>query len=475
MKLKRIKAFGFKTFAEPTTLEFSGAVTAVVGPNGSGKSNMVDAFRWVLGETSSKSLRGEKLEDVIFKGNEKRKPLGLAEVSIAFDNADGRMPVEFSEVELTRRAYRAGESEYFINRSQVRLRDIVDLLMGTGLGPGSYAIVSQGQIDDILKSKPTERRALFEETAGISKFLARKNESLRRLDQTETNAIRISDLISEIERRIPELETQVRRAKRYRKVSAPRARSRDPLLHSRGRVAPRRARDAARGTGQERRSARRASRRKSATLSARTGRMRTRVYRSELQLEELRTARRKSARRTVRVWKPITRRRWRAAKRSKRKARRPRKTPPACAPSANRSKATISRSRRTPRAAAARRRSGARERELAAQSALAQTRAQLDSIHTRLRAVEAAAAESATRKVERRVQTENLHAEAERLEGEAQAAREAHGARSRLPRARPPGRWPSGSACSRDGARTSSTRGRGSKKPSAKWPRRAKT
>ncbi|MBV8331708.1 MAG: AAA family ATPase, partial [Candidatus Eremiobacteraeota bacterium] len=140
MKLRRIKSFGFKTFAEPTALDFGGGITAVVGPNGSGKSNLVDAFRWVLGETSSKSLRGGKLEDVIFAGNDNRKPLGLAEVSIQFDNADGRLPIEFSEVEITRRAYRAGESEYFINRSQVRLRDILDLLMGTGLGPGSYAI-----------------------------------------------------------------------------------------------------------------------------------------------------------------------------------------------------------------------------------------------------------------------------------------------------------------------------------------------
>src|SRR5215472_14806265 len=220
MKLKKIKAFGFKTFAEATSLDFSGGITAVVGPNGSGKSNLVDAFRWVLGETSSRQLRSGKLEDVIFAGNEKRKPLGLAEVSMTFDNEDHKLPTDYAEVEITRRTYRAGESEYFINRNQVRLRDIVELLMGTGLGPGSYSIVSQGQIDSILTSKPTERRALFEETAGINKFLARKHESMRRLEQTEQNAIRINDLSSELERRIPELDTQVRRAKRYRKVIA---------------------------------------------------------------------------------------------------------------------------------------------------------------------------------------------------------------------------------------------------------------
>ncbi|GAC1502599.1 MAG: hypothetical protein NVS1B14_07460 [Vulcanimicrobiaceae bacterium] len=220
MKLKNIKAFGFKTFAEQTSLDFASGVTAIVGPNGSGKSNLVDAFRWVLGEQSSKSLRSGKMEDVIFAGNEKRKPLGLAEVSILFDNSEGRMPIDYREVEFTRRAYRAGEIEYYINRNHVRLRDIMDLLMGTGLGPGSYAIVSQGQIDAILSSKPQDRRSLFEETAGINKFLARKNEALRRLEHTEQNAIRINDLIAELERRIPELDTQVRRAKRYRKASA---------------------------------------------------------------------------------------------------------------------------------------------------------------------------------------------------------------------------------------------------------------
>ncbi len=220
MKLRKVRAFGFKTFAEPTTLDFGDGMTAIVGPNGSGKSNLVDAFRWVLGETSTKSLRSGRLEDVIFAGNEARKPLGLAEVSITFDNGDRALPIDFSEVEITRRAYRVGESEYFINRAQVRLRDVIELLMGTGLGPGSYAIVSQGQIDAILVSKPAERRALFEETAGIGKFLARKNESMRRLERTEQNAIRINDLIAELERRIPELETQVRRAKRYRRVSA---------------------------------------------------------------------------------------------------------------------------------------------------------------------------------------------------------------------------------------------------------------
>jgi chromosome segregation protein len=195
VKLKSLRLFGFKTFAEQTVLTLEPGISAVVGPNGSGKSNLVDAIRWVLGEQHPKSLRSTKTEDVIFAGNDKRKPLGMAEVSLTFDNDDRTLAVDFAEVQITRRAYRAGESEFYINRQHVRMRDVIDLFMGTGLGPGSYAIVSQGQIDAVLAEKPTERRGLFEETAGISKFLARKAESLRRLEQTEQNGIRVNDLL----------------------------------------------------------------------------------------------------------------------------------------------------------------------------------------------------------------------------------------------------------------------------------------
>jgi chromosome segregation protein len=181
VRLKQLRVFGFKTFAEPLKLDFEPGITAIVGPNGSGKSNLVDAIRWALGEQSSKQLRSNRTDDVIFAGNTKRKPLGMAEVSLVFDNSDRHLPVDFNEVEISRRAYRAGEIEYYLNRSHVRLRDVMDVLMGSGLGPGSYSIVSQGHIDEILSSKPTERRALFEETAGIARFLARKNEALRRL------------------------------------------------------------------------------------------------------------------------------------------------------------------------------------------------------------------------------------------------------------------------------------------------------
>jgi len=219
VKLKSLRIFGFKTFAEATTLAFEPGITGVVGPNGSGKSNLVDAFRWVLGEQSARALRSARSEDVIFAGNEKRKPLGMAEVVLTFENEDGALKIDAPEVQITRRAYRGGENEYYLNKRHVRLRDVVELLMGTGLGPGSYAIVSQGRIDAILNAKPAERRSLFEETAGVNKFLSRKAESLRRLEQTERNAIRISDLAAELDAREPELETQMRRAKRYRKAT----------------------------------------------------------------------------------------------------------------------------------------------------------------------------------------------------------------------------------------------------------------
>ena len=427
MKLKQIRSFGFKTFAEPTALEFGDGVTAIVGPNGSGKSNLVDAFRWVLGETSTKSIRSGRLEDVIFAGNESRKPLGLAEVSILFDNSDGALPIEFNEVEITRRAYRVGESEYFINRSQVRLRDILDLVMGTGLGPGSYAIVSQGQIDAILVSKPAERRSLFEETAGIGKFLARKHESMRRFERTEQNAIRISDLIAELERRIPELETQLRRAKRYRRVSARRARPRDPRLFARRRVAPRRASRVTRRTRARNEEQRAAAAAKAATLGAEVAAaanpalsVRAAARRAALAVAERaqqRRPRRSGIRRRAGAARSA-----RAAIDANLAGRRARRLE-----SARRSLRRWSEleARLAPLSQAL---EEARERELEAQATLAQARARLENVFTELREVEAGAAELAARKAERRVQAQTLRSEAERLEREEQSARERAGA-----------------------------------------------
>ena len=420
MKLKNIKAFGFKTFAEQTSLDFASGVTAIVGPNGSGKSNLVDAFRWVLGEQSSKSLRSGKMEDVIFIGNEKRKPLGLAEVSITFDNSDGKLPIEYSEVQITRRAYRAGEIEYYINRNHVRLRDIMDILMGTGLGPGSYAIVSQGQIDQILTSKPQDRRSLFEETAGINKFLARKNESMRRLEQTEQNAIRINDLISELERRVPELDTQVRRAKRYRKVSA-RLRDLEILSYLRASASRREEREARRVELEKNEELRSAAAAKVASLSGELSAVRNRAYQQELALEERRAQIARQRAELAQLEADY------AAAFARREALESQSSATSqdaqrVAQERGRVEATIAEltARTTPLQAQVEQ---ARERELAAQTALAQARAQLDTIFSALREVESLAATYAATKAERRVQSENARAQAERLEEEAQSAR----------------------------------------------------
>jgi chromosome segregation protein len=383
---------------------------------------LIDAFRWALGEQSSKSLRSGKMEDVIFAGNEKRKPLGLAEVTLTFDNADGRLPIDFAEVEIARRAYRAGEIEYYINRNQVRLRDVLDLLMGTGLGPGSYSIVSQGQIDAILTSKPTDRRALFEETAGIAKFLARKNESLRRLEQTEQNAIRINDLIAELERRIPELDTQVRRAKRYRKLNA-RVRDLEILSYIRASVSRRAERESLKAELDRNEELRSAGAAKAAALGAQLAEARTAAYRQELALEDLRT-------RTQTVRADLSRLEAEyAASQARREALEAQDT------QTSEDAARVREERETLEAALTSVGSrlaplqteleAARERELHAQTALSQARGELDAIFTQLREVEAAASASAERKAERRVQYQNARAQSERLENELRAAHDA--------------------------------------------------
>jgi chromosome segregation protein len=415
MRLKSLKVFGFKTFAEATTLEFIPGTTAVVGPNGSGKSNLVDAIRWVLGEQSSRSLRSQKLEDVIFAGNTSRKPLGMAEVTLTFDNEDRSLPLDFSEVSITRRAYRAGESEYFINRNHVRLRDVVELLMGTGLGPGSYAIVSQGQIDAILSSKPTERRALFEETAGIAKFLARKAEALRRLDGTEQNAIRVNDLIAELERRIPELETQVRRAKRHRKVTS-RLRDLEILSYLRASSSRREERERVAVELDAVDARRVAAATRAATLGAELATLRNTLYTLELELEERRgvaqRARAEAARLDAELAAAVGRRDALEGQSSASVADRERVE-------AERTQlhATIAQleERLGPLAA----QTGAiRERETAATAAVSDARHGLDAIYTELRAVESAAAQHAASEAERRAQIASTRAEIDRLEAE---------------------------------------------------------
>lgn len=218
MYLKRIELFGFKSFADRTELEFKPGVTVVVGPNGSGKSNVADSVRWVLGEQSAKSLRGAKMEDVIFSGSETRKPLSYGEVSLTLDNSDGTLPLDYSEITVTRRVYRSGESEFLINKQACRLKDITELFMDTGLGREAYSIIGQGKIEEILSSKPEDRRGILEEAAGIVKYKNRKKEAVRKLEETEHNLVRIQDIMAEIERQLDPLAQQAEKAKEYKAI-----------------------------------------------------------------------------------------------------------------------------------------------------------------------------------------------------------------------------------------------------------------
>ena len=206
MYLKSIEVHGFKSFANKIVFQFHNGITAIVGPNGSGKSKVADAVRWVLGEQSAKQLRGASMQDVIFAGTETRKPLGYASVSITLDNSDHRLPVSYGEVTVTRRVYRSGESEYLLNGTQVRLKDINEMFYDTGIGKEGYSIIGQGQIDKILNGKPEERRELFDEAAGIVKFKRRKNTAQRKLEAERQNLVRVNDILSELTRQLGPLE-----------------------------------------------------------------------------------------------------------------------------------------------------------------------------------------------------------------------------------------------------------------------------
>ncbi|MGD9677084.1 MAG: chromosome segregation protein SMC [Vulcanibacillus sp.] len=216
MYLKRIEINGFKSFVDKTQLEFVNGIIAIVGPNGSGKSNIVDAIRWVLGEQSAKNLRGAKMEDIIFSGSDSRKAVNYAEVSIILDNHDRSLKIDYSEVMVTRRLYRSGESEYFLNKQTCRLKDISELFMDTGLGKEAYSIIGQGKIDEILSSKAEDRRGIFEEAAGIVRYKSRKKETQKKLEDTEHNLIRIYDLITELEVQVDPLKEQAEKAKIYK-------------------------------------------------------------------------------------------------------------------------------------------------------------------------------------------------------------------------------------------------------------------
>jgi chromosome segregation protein len=225
MYLKNLTVFGFKSFADKTALNFQPGVTAIVGPNGCGKSNVSDAIRWVLGEQSAKALRGGEMADVIFTGTDGRKPMGMAEVSLTLGDMDedhlraAGVEMSYNEATITRRIFRDGNSEYFINRTSCRLKDIQQLFMGTGMGRASYSILAQGHITQILSSKPEDRRLIFEEAAGITKYKSQKKESLRKLEYTDQNLLRIADLIREVKRQIGSLQRQAGKARRYKQIA----------------------------------------------------------------------------------------------------------------------------------------------------------------------------------------------------------------------------------------------------------------
>ena len=219
MYFKQIEMHGFKSFADKTVIHLQPGITSIVGPNGCGKSNILDAMRWALGEQSAKALRGSHMQDVIFNGSEQRPAMGMAEVGLTFDNADGKLPVDFTEVTIARRVYRSGESEYLINKSPCRLRDIQELFMDTGIGTAAYSMIGQGKIDLVLSSKPDDRRYLFEEAAGIIKYKTRKRIALKKLESADQNLVRLSDIINEVQRQMRSLKRQVQAAIRHRELT----------------------------------------------------------------------------------------------------------------------------------------------------------------------------------------------------------------------------------------------------------------
>ncbi|MCK4738861.1 MAG: AAA family ATPase, partial [Deltaproteobacteria bacterium] len=218
MKIKKLTIHGFKSFVDKTQFLFPNGTSAVVGPNGCGKSNIVDAIRWVLGEQNARHLRGKHMEDLIFAGSDTRKPVGMAEVTLTLSNEEGKAPARFAnftELEIQRRLYRSGESEYLINKVPSRLKDIVELFTDTGVGTRAYSIIEQGQVGWLVTAKPEERRTLFEEAAGINKYKTKKEASLKKLEATRQNLTRVSDIISEVKRQLNSLNRQAKKAERY--------------------------------------------------------------------------------------------------------------------------------------------------------------------------------------------------------------------------------------------------------------------
>ena len=219
MYLSRLEVFGFKSFARKTNIDFHDGITAIVGPNGCGKSNVVDAIRWVLGEQRAGTLRSDNMQNVIFNGTRTQKPLGMAEVALTIQNSRSVLPIQYAEVVITRRLFRSGESQYLLNQSPCRLKDIVDLFMDTGMGANAYSVIELSMVEKILNGKPEERRQIFEEAAGVTKYKIRRRAAFRKLEATEQDLIRLSDIISEVEKTTNSLRRQVNKATRYRDFS----------------------------------------------------------------------------------------------------------------------------------------------------------------------------------------------------------------------------------------------------------------
>ena len=220
MYLSKLEIIGFKSFANKTLLKFDAGMTSIVGPNGCGKTNVVDAIRWALGEQKSSTLRSDVMENVIFNGSRNRKALGMSEVSLTIENTKGILPTEYAEVTITRRLFRSGESEYLLNKAQCRLKDIIELFMDTGMGANAYSVIELKMIETILSDRTEERRKLFEEAAGVTKYKARRKEALRRLDQVTTDMEKIDSIIKEVTKTVGSLERQAEKAAKYQELSS---------------------------------------------------------------------------------------------------------------------------------------------------------------------------------------------------------------------------------------------------------------
>ena len=219
MYLSKLELFGFKSFAQKTLVNFNRGVTAIVGPNGCGKTNIVDAIRWCLGEQKSSTLRSDKMENVIFNGTQNKKPMGMAEVSLTLFNDKGILPSEYTEITITRRIFRSGESEYLLNRNICRLKDITNLFMDTGMGTNAYSVIELKMVETILSNKADERRNMFEEAAGVNKYKLRRRLSLKKLDDVKRDLTRVNDIVSEVEKKVNSLERQAKKADRYNRIT----------------------------------------------------------------------------------------------------------------------------------------------------------------------------------------------------------------------------------------------------------------